>query len=83
MDAYGRYCYPEDYDPQTGVICYKQQKDRLKEHVADITEDKLKDEHIAYFVKHNPEYIKGNDIVCITRLSKDNLSKRAVRFLFQ
>ncbi len=83
MDAYGMYCFPEDYDPQTGVICYKQQKDRLKEHVADITEDKLKDEHIAYFVKHNPEYIKGNDIVCITQISKDNLSKRAVRFLFQ
>lgn len=81
MNAFGRYYSPEEYDEKTGVLCYKGVKDKLKERVADISEERLKDKNIAFFIEKNPDYIKGNDIVCITKLSKSNLKPRIKRFL--
>lgn len=81
IDAFGKYYSSEEYDEKTGVVCYRGIKDRLKEHVADITDARLRNKNIAFFVEKNPDYIKGNDIVCITKLSKSNLKKRMRRFL--
>ncbi|KAB3530511.1 hypothetical protein [Alkaliphilus serpentinus] len=81
MDAFGRYYSPEEYDEATGVLCYKGVKDKLKENVADVSEERLRDKNIAFFVEKNPDYTKGNDIVCITKLSKSNLKPRMRRFL--
>jgi hypothetical protein len=81
IDAFGKFYSLEEYDEKTGVICYKGLKDKLKENVADITEERLRDKNIAFFVDRNPDYIKGNDIICITKLSKSNLKKRIQRFL--
>jgi hypothetical protein len=81
IDAFGRFYSPDEYDEKTGVICYRGIKDKLKEHVADITEERLSNRHIAFFAEKNPGYIKGNDIVCITKLSRNNLTKRMQKFL--
>lgn len=82
MDAFGRYLYSEEYDPKSGVICYKGIKDKLKNGVADVTESLLRDNDVAFFVKKNPDYQKGNDLVCIARLSTDNLLDRTEKILF-
>ncbi len=81
MDAFGRLYSPEEYDEKTGVLCYKGVKDKLKQNVADITKERLKDRNIAFFAEKNPDHIKGNDIVCITKLSKTNLSERMQKLL--
>ena len=73
IDSFGTKYYPEEYNRNTGVIEYKQIKDRLKVGVADITEDKLKNKHISFFKSINPGYIKGDDVVCLTSLKSDNL----------
>lgn len=81
MDNFGNERYPGEYDQQTGVIDYRGIKDKLKEGVADLTEKHLKDQHIAFFSQVNPGYVKGDDLVCIARLEKDNLNKTAIRLL--
>lgn len=81
INAFGRFYSIEEYNEKTGVICYRGIKDRLKEHVADISEERLKDKNIAFFIEKNPGYIKGNDIVCLTKLSKSNLKPHIKSFL--
>jgi hypothetical protein len=81
MDAFGEYYSAGEYDKVTGVLCYQGIKDTLKEDVAAISKERLRDKNIAFFVEKNPDYQKGNDIVCITKLSKDNLNKRIRQFL--
>ena len=83
MHSFGKLMYPEEYEEATGVIRYQKDKDRLREGVADITATKLKDKDIAYFVKMNPEHYKGNDLVCITDLKRDNLHPMAKKILFR
>ncbi|NLW48432.1 MAG: hypothetical protein GXY86_14010 [Firmicutes bacterium] len=82
IDAFGRFYSPGEYDEKTGVLCYKGVKDKLKENVADVSKERLKDRNIAFFVAKNPGYIKGNDLICVTKLSKSNLSVRMQKFLF-
>jgi len=81
MHSFGKSKYPSEYDEFSGVIRYKTVKDMLKNGVADITEKQLKDKDIKYFLSINPEYYKGNDLVCLTKLSEDNL-RQAARRLF-
>jgi len=80
MDSLGAAKYSDEYDKERGVILYKGTKDRLKAGVADITEKQLKDADILHFLKLNPEYYKGNDIVCLAKLTEGNL-KPAIRRL--
>jgi hypothetical protein len=83
IDAFGRFYSPEEYDEGTGVLCYRGVKDKLKENVADVSPERLKDKNIAFFVERNPDYIKGNDLVCVTKLSMSNLSARVQKLLFE
>lgn len=81
MDTFSKEQYPKDYDENSGVIKYKEIKDKLKEGVADITDKQLKDKDIEYFIKVNPGYINGDDLVCLAKLSRDNLKSTGKRLL--
>lgn len=83
MHSFGNLMYPKEYKEATGVIHYRKDKDRLRAGVADITTNKLKDNDIAYFVDKNPDHDKGNDLVCITDLKRDNLHPMAQKILFR
>lgn len=80
IHSFGSVKYPDEYGRESGVIQYKGKKDKLKSGVADITKKQLNDLHILHFLKLNPEYFKGNDLVCIAKLTEENL-KPAVRRL--
>jgi len=82
IDAFGALLYPGEYNPATGVVEYHSVKDRLKPGVADITPRLARDKHVAYFLRRNPGYTDGNDLVCLARLSKVNLFPRPRTMLF-
>ncbi len=82
MDAYASLLYPEEYNPKTGVIEYSSVKDKLKDGVADITGKELRNPDIRFFIEANPDYRKGNDLVCLARLDEGSLQPRARALLF-
>jgi hypothetical protein len=82
MHSFGKTKYPREYDETSGVIKYQTVKDRLKDGVAEITEKQLRDKDIQFFLQRNPEYYKGNDLVCLTKLCVDNLRPTARRLLW-
>lgn len=82
IDAFGTGCYPGCYLASDGVIHYNAVKDRLKEGVADITASRMKDPDIAFFLKNNPGYRQGDDLVCLTVLKKENLIPKSHNILF-
>lgn len=81
INSFGEKYYPKDYDGDSGVIKYKQVKDKLKTGVADITQKHLKDKDIEFFTNRNSNYINGDDLVCIAKLHKDNLKNTGKRLL--
>lgn len=75
MDAFGKLLYPEEYNPELGIVSYSKEKDSLKPGVADITGNRRKDQDILFFLERNPTYLLGDDLVCIADLKKNNLKK--------
>ena len=74
MDAYASLLYPDEYDPADSVIKYKNAKDKLKKGVADITPSVLRDEDVTFFLSANPQHYNGNDLVCLAKISDNNLA---------
>ena len=54
----------------------------MKKGVADITEKELKDKYIRFFLEKNPHYEKGDDLLCLTSLKKENLKEKVKKILF-
>jgi hypothetical protein len=83
MHAFGRVRYPGRYDETSGVVTYRETKDKLKTGIADVTENRLRDEHVRFFVEKNPGYLEGNDLVCIASLAETNFRDGVRNLLFR
>ena len=76
IDAYASALYPGEYDPSTGVIEYKHEKDRLKPDIGEIPERRRKNADIAFFCEKDPGYVIGNDLACLAKIDENMLRPR-------
>ncbi|MCH5192612.1 MAG: hypothetical protein J1F11_01535 [Oscillospiraceae bacterium] len=83
INAYASLLYPEEYNPDTGVIEYKHVKDKLRSGVADVDSHRIKNKDIAFFCNANPGHTDGNDLACLARIDKGYLKKRVPELLFR
>lgn len=75
MDAYGRALYPDEYNPATGVLEYRREKDRLRPGIAGVDEVQQNPD-ARFFAELNPGHVTGNDLVCLAELSPGALKER-------
>ena len=79
IDALAGHLYPEHYDANTGVIQAQSHQYRLRAGVADITAQRLRDPHIAFFAQKNPGHAAGDELCCVARLTRSNFTRAAER----
>jgi len=63
-----------DYRLELGIVRFQTGATPLKAGVAEITESRLKDPHVAFFLQANPGHTAGDELVCITHLHPDNFT---------
>ena len=80
MDKFSLDKFPNEYDCQSGIIT-PDNGDYLRTGKDDISEHHLKDPHVKFFAETNPFFWKGNELVCLARLSRDNLNKFGRRLI--
>lgn len=51
----------------------------LRAGVADLTEHRLRDPHVAFFARANPGHAAGDELACLTRVHPDNLTEAGLR----
>ena len=78
MDAFGKLKYPHHYNPATGVVTFSPQ--RLRPESIDAIPVKL-DVHTQFFLRSNPGYLDGHELVCVARVSPDNFTSALKRLL--
>jgi len=67
--------------------CYKnglvipKEPDMLKYGQNDVPDKRLEDKDVKFFLDKNPEFYKGNELVCLAQLSVSNLTKAGLRLL--
>ncbi len=75
-DRFGKY-----YDEQAGVVRFPHPY-VLRDGLRGIPPERLQDPHIQFFRKRNPGNIQGDELVCLTEISEDNLTRAGRRMWF-
>jgi hypothetical protein len=69
------------YDEQSGIVRFTRPQ-RLRDHLACIPDGRRNDPHIRFFLERNPGHSAGDELVCLTRLSDDNLTAAGARMVW-
>lgn len=80
MNTLAHSYFGESYDPSKGIVRYQESKGHLLEPWAKISEKDLRRPEVQFFLKINPNYFKGEELVCLCELDKDNLKPIAQRY---
>ncbi len=80
LDQLALQKFPAEYDAARGVVRLAQAA-ALQPGIADITERRLRDPHVAFFVAANPGHIQGDELACLTELTPANLTAAGRRML--
>jgi hypothetical protein len=67
------------FDRQAGVLRAGPTACQLRSGVADITKERLRDQHVRFFANANPGHVKGDELCCIAPLTHSNLTRAAYR----
>ncbi|MDH5178839.1 MAG: hypothetical protein OEZ39_08820 [Gammaproteobacteria bacterium] len=74
LDKFGEY-----YDRDSGVIVFPESLGHLKEAVAFPTKEEMQKESVQFFLKKNPGYRRGHELVCLCELEACNMKPLAKR----
>ena len=55
--------------------------DFLRENIVVLSEKQLKNKNIQFFLERNPDYKKGDELVCLAEISIENLTNLGKRVL--
>lgn len=74
MDHLACERFGDDYSPDSGVVRFQNGATPLREGVAEVTNERLRDEDIAFYLEKNPHHDQGDELVCITRVHPENFT---------
>jgi hypothetical protein len=80
LDALGQLKFPNEYDAARGLIHFTHPSP-LRPGVAKVTQRRLKDPHVAFFVAANPGHARGDQLACLVELTLANLTTAGRRLL--
>jgi hypothetical protein len=75
LDEIAGQKFGDAYSPLTHVISHRGQHDRLCDAEHDPSLLNRNDAHIRFFLERNPGYREGDELACLTPLSRDNLNR--------
>ncbi len=80
LDTLATARYPETYDPDDGVVRLNHPTP-LRDGVAPPTERRRQDPNVSFFLESNPGHTEGDELVCLTQVTRANLGRAAHRML--
>jgi hypothetical protein len=72
--------FGDQFDPATGIVRF-QRPQRLRNGLAEVANHRVADPHIAFFLERNPRHAAGDELVCLTELSPENLTAAGRRMV--
>lgn len=80
IEMLGSVRYGAAFDPRTGLIEHPGVHDRVREEL-DTTEQRRRNPDVDFFVRRNPRYAEGVELVCVAEIAPENLHGAARRAL--
>lgn len=63
------------FDPQSGVLVNNGVREWLRQDLSLVPTGRMKDPHVSFFHARDPHYDKGDELVCMAPLRKENYRK--------
>lgn len=79
LSALAREKFGNHFDAVSGVVHFPTPQGRLIDGLADVPPQHRRLSSVAHFLRLNPGYRNGDELVCLCRLSPDNLRPFAAR----
>jgi hypothetical protein len=71
--------FGDAFDAQSGLIRYPESHGHLTEDCAEANEREAAREDVSFFLRRNPGYRSGHELVCLCELARENLRPLARR----
>ena len=68
------------FNPATGIVRFEKPQ-VLRRDLNGVPSNRLHDPHVAFFDERNPGHESGDELVCLTRLCRSNLTSGGLRML--
>jgi hypothetical protein len=68
------------YDPATGTVCIPGAT-TLRAGIADVDARRMRDPVVRRFCELNPGHVRGDELVCVVRLDRENLTRAGARMM--
>jgi hypothetical protein len=81
LDGLGELKFGEQYDARCGVVRFARATP-LRRGIADVTEQRLSDPRVEFFARMNPGHAHGDELACLTEISRTNLTRAGERMVF-
>ena len=63
-----------EYHCEEGIVRFKDGATPLRDGIAEVTDERLQDPHVAFYIAKNPGHVNGDELVCITQIHPDNFT---------
>lgn len=80
MTELARDRFGDRYDAEEGIVRFTCPY-RLRPELAETPRGKRDDPHVAYFLSRNPGYVDGDELVCLTEITPNNLTRAGWRMV--
>jgi len=78
LDTLGARKFGDQYVAGSGIVRFHTATP-LRRGVADLTDERLRDPHVAFFARANPGHADGDELACLAELSRTNLTRAGLR----
>ena len=72
--------FGDDYDADAGIVRFRR-ANPLRPGVAEVTERRLRDPFVEFFIRMNPGHGQGDELACLVPISRSNLTPAGLRML--
>jgi hypothetical protein len=72
--------FGDQFDRERGVVRFRHPQ-RLRDGLKEIPTGRERDPHTEFFLKRNPGYLQGDELVCLTEICPENLTRAGRRMM--
>ena len=78
-DALALEMFPDDYNPATGVVEFRESRGHLKSEIALPPSRDQEREEVRFFLERNPGFVRGHELVCVCEIETRNMKPLTLR----
>jgi hypothetical protein len=81
LECLAKSKFGSDFNSNTGLVQFNHSLGQLKPYYSRISSTRIDDPHVNFFLKRNPTFASGTELVCLTEVSLDNTRSIGQRLL--